>query len=388
MAELSRPVGLGLAARGSVSDAVAWAERARQDGLDSVWVHDSYFERDAVTYASAIASQVGGIRVAMGALNPLTRHPVLVAMTVSAVDDMAPGRVILGMGTGLPLRLGQMGIPYTPDAGLEAVSQAIDTMRALWSGERVPSGQPNLPPVQPMFPPVHRVPIYIAAYRSAFLRLAGAKADGYLARPAESIASLRRMLATLREASVAAGRGEDAVDVAGYLLTLVDRSRREALNRAKREPFVIYMMSVQSDLAMRRAGLDPELKDRVAEAWRAEDYHRAANLIPDELLDAFMLCGTREEVAEGAAAYHQAGMDLPVLQPVLQTEDQIREVLGAAVVYGRESAAAPLPSAQVAAAVPPGRDRLETTVEPEPARPAAPPERAGLASARQERRGI
>jgi 1,4-dihydroxy-2-naphthoate octaprenyltransferase len=366
MAELSRPIGLGLAARGSVSDSVAWAERARQAGLDSVWIHDSYFERDAVTYASAIASQVGGIRVAMGALNPLTRHPVLVAMTVSAVDDMAPGRVILGMGTGLPLRLGQMGIPYTPDSGLEAVSQAIDTMRALWSGERVPAGQPNLPPVQPMFPPVHRVPIYIAAYRSAFLRLAGAKADGYLARPAESIASLRGMLATLREASAAAGRAENAIDVAGYLLTLVDRSRREALNRAKREPFVIYMMSVQSDLAMRRAGLDPELKDRIAEAWRAEDYHRAASLIPDELLDAFMLCGTREEVAEGAAAYHQAGMDLPLLQPVLQTEDQLREVLGAAVEYGSTAPArAPLASARPAAASVSGRAaRLDRSIEP------------------------
>jgi 1,4-dihydroxy-2-naphthoate polyprenyltransferase len=341
MAELSRPIGLGLAARGSVADAVAWAERSRQAGLDSVWIHDSYFERDAVTYASAIASQVGGIRVAMGALNPLTRHPVLVAMTVSAVDDMAPGRVILGMGTGLPLRLGQMGIPYTPASGLEAVSSAIDTMRALWSGERVPAGKDGLPPVQPMFPPVHRVPIYIAAYRSAFLRLAGEKADGYLARPAESIASLEKMLETMRTASLAAGRDADAVEVAGYLLTLVDRSRREALNRAKREPFVIYMMSVQSDLAMRRAGLDPELKERIAAAWRAEDYHRAANLIPDELLDAFMLCGTREEVAEGAAAYHAAGMDLPLLQPVLQNEDQIREVLAAATEYGNAALAAP-----------------------------------------------
>jgi 1,4-dihydroxy-2-naphthoate octaprenyltransferase len=341
MAELSRSIGLGLAARGSVADAVAWAERSRQAGLDSVWIHDSYFERDAVTYASAIASRVGGIRVAMGALNPLTRHPVLVAMTVSAIDDMAPGRVILGMGTGLPLRLGQMGIPYTPASGLEAVSSAIDTMRALWSGERVPAAKEGLPPVQPMFPPVHRVPVYIAAYRSAFLRVAGEKADGYLARPAESIASLRKMLETMRTASVAAGRDADAVEVAGYLLTLVDRSRREALNRAKREPFVIYMMSVQSDLAMRRAGLDPELKERIAAAWRAEDYHRAAKLIPDELLDAFMLCGTREEVAEGAAAYHAAGMDLPLLQPVLQNEDQMREVLAAATEYGNAARAAP-----------------------------------------------
>jgi 1,4-dihydroxy-2-naphthoate octaprenyltransferase len=338
MGELSRPVGLGLAARGGVADVVGWAEQARRAGLDSVWVHDSYFERDAVTYASAVAAQVPGIRVALGALNPLTRHPVVVAMTVSALDEMAPGRVILGMGTGLPLRLAQMGIPYTPEAGVEAVSRAIDTMRALWSGQRVPAAVPGLPPVQPMFPPTHRVPVYVAAYRSAFLDLAGQKADGYLARPAESLPSLERMLARLRAATVAAGRPEDAVDVAGYLLTLVDRSRREALNRAKREPFVIYMMSIQSDLAMRRAGLDPELKDRIAAAWRAEDYHRAAALIPDELLDAFMLCGTREEVAAGAAAYHAAGMDLPVLQPVLQQEEHVREVLAAAVQYGAAGA--------------------------------------------------
>ena len=353
MAELSRPVGLGLAARGSVADAVAWAGQAGRAGLDSVWIHDSYFERDAVTYASAVAAQVQGIRVALGALNPLTRHPVVLAMTVSAIDEMAPGRVILGMGTGLPLRLAQMGIPYSPEAGVEAVSRAVDTLRALWSGQRIPPGVPGLPPVQPMFPPVHRVPIYVAAYRSAFLDLAGQKADGYLARPAESIPSLRTMLRRLRAASVAAGRQERAVDVAGYLLTLVDRSRRAALNRAKREPFVIYMMSVQTDLAMRRAGLDPQLKDRIGAAWRAEDYHGAAALIPDELLDAFMLCGTREEVAARAAAFHAAGMDLPVLQPVLQEEAQVREVLAAAAEFGRAALPGPVeaPAAEPGATV-------------------------------------
>ena len=57
MTELARPVGIGFAARGSVSDVVAWSNRARVAGLHSVWIHDSYFEREAVTYASAIASQ-------------------------------------------------------------------------------------------------------------------------------------------------------------------------------------------------------------------------------------------------------------------------------------------------------------------------------------------
>src|SRR5437764_3903616 len=147
MAELARQVGLGLAARGSVSDAVQWAERARRAGLDSVWIHDSYFEREAVTYASAIASQVEEIHVALGAVNPFTRHPVLVAMTVSSLDEMAPGRIILGLGSALPLRLRQMGIPYTPQAGHDRVSEAIDTVRTLWRGERIPPGPDGGPPV-------------------------------------------------------------------------------------------------------------------------------------------------------------------------------------------------------------------------------------------------
>ena len=341
MTELAQPVGIGFAARGEVAELVAWADHARGAGVHSVWIHDSLFERDAVTYATAIAAQVPQIRVAMGALSSYTRHPALIAMTVSALDDIAPGRIILGMGTALPLRLKQMGIPYSPDEGVSSVSAAIDTVRALWAGQRIPSATPGLPPIQPMFPPVHHVPIYIAAYRTAFLKLAGAKADGYLARPAESIPNMVRLIAKLRKASLQAGRDEGAVNVAGYLLTHVDKSRREALNRAKREPFVIYMMSVLSDFSLQQVGFEAELRDRISAAWRAEDYHQAAGLIPDEMLDSFMLCGTAEEVAEAAARYNQAGMDTPILQPVLQQQDQVREVLLAASLYGSAQIAQP-----------------------------------------------
>ncbi|HEX9674991.1 MAG TPA: LLM class flavin-dependent oxidoreductase [Anaerolineales bacterium] len=350
MTELAQPVGIGFAARGEVAELIAWADHARGAGVHSVWIHDSLFERDAVTYATAIAAQVPQIRVAMGALSSYTRHPALIAMTVSALDDLAPGRIILGMGTALPLRLKQMGIPYSPDEGVESVSAAIDMLRALWAGQRIPSATPGLPPIQPMFPPVHHVPIYIAAYRTAFLQLAGAKADGYLARPAESIPNMVRLIAKLRKASLQAGRDEGAVNVAGYLLTHVDKSRREALNRAKREPFVIYMMSVLSDFSLQQVGFEVELRDRISAAWRAEDYHQAAGLIPDEMLDSFMLCGTAEEVAEAAARYNQAGMDTPILQPVLQQQDQVREVLQAASLYGSAQIAQPAAAAGLAAA--------------------------------------
>jgi 1,4-dihydroxy-2-naphthoate octaprenyltransferase len=349
MAELARRVGLGLAARGEVADVVRWAEQARRLGFDSVWTHDSYFERDAVTYTSAIASQVEDIRVALGAVNPFTRHPVLLAMTVSSLDEMAPGRIVCGLGSALPLRLGQMGIPYHPQEGVERISACIDLLRTLWSGERIPAATEGMPPLQPMFPPVHQVPIFVAGYRTPMLELAGRKGDGYLARPLESVPALEVMLPKIRRASVQAGRPEDAVTTAGYLMTLIADTRREALNRAKREPFIIYMMSILSDVSLRRAGLERELRDGIAEAWRAEEYHRAAELIPDELLDAFVLCGTVEEIAEKTWEYHDVGLDIPVLQPVVQEDDQLDRLFRAATLYGSETREA---VAAVAAAAP------------------------------------
>ncbi len=335
MASLARRIGLGLAARGSVTDTIEWAQRARAAGLESVWFHDSYFERDAVTYATAVAAQVEGIKVGLGALNPFTRHPVLIAMTISALDEIAPERILLGLGSALPLRLGQMGVPYAPDEAAERVSTAIDTLHTLWKGERMPSGKPGLPPLVPQFPPVHRVPIYIAGYRSPMMVLAGQKADGYLARPAESIPGLKKLLRVMDRSARAAGREPNDIDVAGYLLTLVADTRRDAINRAKREPFVIYMMSILSDVTLKRAGFDPALRDQIAAAWRKEDFTTAGGLIPDELLDAFILCGTRREIADRAWEYHEAGMDLPLLQPVVQNEEQTSAVLDAARGTGR-----------------------------------------------------
>lgn len=339
---LGRKVGLGLAARGDVDDAVAYAREAERAGFDSIWLHESYFERDGVTYLTAIAAATETIRVGAGALNPYTRHPVVLAMTASTLDNLAPGRFALALGSGLPLRLNQMNVPY--EDTVAKVSETIDQVRTLWRGERVRFGDKG-PPVQPMFPPTYRIPVYVAGYQARFVSLCGEKADGYLARPAESVPAIRSIRRRVAEAARAAGRAPDDLQFAGYLLSLVDDNRRDALNRAKREPFVIYMMSVLSDVSLKRAGFPRELRDQIAAAWRAEDYHRAAQLIPDDLLDAFLLCGTTEDVARRALAYRDAGLDVPLLQPVLQEDEQVRALLEAGAVF------ASLPESRVASVV-------------------------------------
>lgn len=150
-------------------------------------------------------------------------------MTFSALDDLAPGRLILALGSGLPLRLAQMGIDYGDTAA--KVSECIDILRELWARRRLVLS-PNVPPLQPMFPPPHPIPIYIAGYQPRFLDLCGRKADGNLARPAESIPAIAQIRRRIEAAARAAGR--------------------------------------------------------------------TAELIPDELLDAFILYGTPEDIAHRA----------------------------------------------------------------------------------------
>ena len=126
MATLSRRIGLGLAARGEVDEVVDWAG-ARRDARASIRSGSTTATSSGTPSATSAPSRPSwartrredGFRVALGAVNPFTRHPVVLAMTGSALDEMPPGRIVMGLGTGLPLRLKQMGIPYAPDAAVE-----------------------------------------------------------------------------------------------------------------------------------------------------------------------------------------------------------------------------------------------------------------------------
>ena len=338
MPELNRPVGLGLAARGDVRDTVEWAVRAERAGLESVWVHDSYFERDPISFLAPMAQATRRIHLGAGALNPYTRHPFVVASTMASLDNIAEGRLSLALGSGLPLRLAQMNIAV--ENAPARVSESIEQIRTLWRGERLVLND-KVPPLVPMFPPPKRIPVYIAAYTKPYLALAGEKADGYLARPMESIAAFQLMRERVLDSAQRHGRDASAIDFRGYLLSYISDSRRDALNRAKREPFVIYMISILSDVSMSRAGFPNQLRDEVNRLWRAEDYHQAAEAIPDELLEAFVLAGTRHDVAARAQEYHRAGMTVPLLQPVVQDEDQVLATMDACVLYGTESVGQP-----------------------------------------------
>jgi 5,10-methylenetetrahydromethanopterin reductase len=327
-------VALGLNGNLPVRRAVEYARCAEARGLESCWVHEAYWNRDALTYLAAIAVSTQTLRLGTGCINPYTRHPVLVASSLATLDELSGGRVVLGFGTGYPARLREQGIahPYP----VEAMRESIDLIRRLWQGEKVThAGRVfMLSNVALTVRPAHSVPVYLAGWGPRMLRLAGEACEGYLARALESPASLRRLIGAVGNAAEARGRRAADVDAAAYVLCAIDPNRDAARSAMRRDPFLLYQFAVIDDRVLAENGIDPVSKQRIAEAFWRGDLAGASRQVGLELLDAFTLTGTPDDVLDRLAAYTTAGVRLPILQPVSIEEADVRRTID----VGREFA--------------------------------------------------
>ena len=82
-------------------DCVALARIAEANGYHAVWFPENAFGRGALPAASACAAATTTIGIGIGVFNPYSRHPTLMAMEIAALDELAQGRVRLGIGSGI-----------------------------------------------------------------------------------------------------------------------------------------------------------------------------------------------------------------------------------------------------------------------------------------------
>ncbi|MGA2874856.1 MAG: LLM class flavin-dependent oxidoreductase, partial [Nitrososphaerales archaeon] len=173
------------------------------------------------------------------------------------------------------------------------------------------------------------IPIYIAGWKKQMLALTGKYADGYVAKGGESIVSIKQIVSSIKSVAENANRSLAKIDVGAYLLTFVDKSKDLAVDRAKRDPFVTYMLSVQDDYLYSGTGIDPAKKKPIAENYFKGNLAEASSHITTEMIDSFTLVGTREEVSSRVLEYLRAGLNLPILQPISMKQEDVRAVLAA-----------------------------------------------------------
>src|SRR5256884_4109232 len=118
-----------------IRDGMRYARMAEEHGFEAVWQAESRLVREATVPMAAYAAVTDTIMVGSGVVNNWTRNVGLLAATFSTLDDLAPGRIILGIGAWWDPLASKVGI--SRDRPLRAMREIVTTVRALLANETV-----------------------------------------------------------------------------------------------------------------------------------------------------------------------------------------------------------------------------------------------------------
>jgi 5,10-methylenetetrahydromethanopterin reductase len=304
-----------------LADGLEYVRYAEERGFEAVWQAESRLVREATVPMAAYAAVTSRIRVGSGVIPIWTRNVGLLAATFATLDDLAPGRVILGLGGWWEPLASKVGVRrHHPLAAMREVVTAVRRLLAMervtFHGEFVHLDGVEIDVVHGDRSP-RRVPVYIGATGPRMLELAGEIADGVLLNYLVSPAYNEAALAALAVGAERAGRSLDELDRPQLVVCSVDHDRAAALDRS-RELLTQYLG--QQPHIMKASGVDPELIDKIGQAvsWPAgpEQIRAAMRLVPDDVVQMITASGTPAECRAKVAEYLAAGATCPVLYPL------------------------------------------------------------------------
>lgn len=284
----------------SVDAFAADVRRAETLGWNAALQPDSQLRRRD-TYVLLAAAARATERITLGTLlaNPVNRHPTVTASSIATVDELAPGRVLLGWGVGdTAVRLAGLR-----PARIKELEASTRLMRALLDGESVEVGA-----ARPAHLPHHRpVPIWIAAGGPRTLRMAGSVADGVFIRVGTHRANIETSVNAIRAGAAEAGRDPASVRFGAVFHTVLvdDPARAMLMAKSMAAGYYEYSPALFEPPKLTWNGPDPETLKREQKVW--PDFHHATDLeasgrvvdfLPASAADAFSLRGGPTQVAE------------------------------------------------------------------------------------------
>jgi len=314
-------VALYLQDKHPIREGMAYARYAEERGFEAVWQAESRLVREATVPMAAFAAVTDRIKVGSGVVNTWTRNIGLLAATFSTLDDLAPGRVILGLGAWWDPLASKVGIRRTKP--LQAMRETVETVRRLLAMERVTFHGEFVDVTDIELDIVHgdrspkHVPVYIGATGMRMMELAGEIGDGVVLNYMVGPDYNRRAMAALETGAARAGRTARDLDRPQLVVCSLDQDRDAALDRA-RELLTQYLG--QQPHIMAASGVDQALIEEIGRAltWPAgpEEIRRAMKLVPDEVVQSITASGTPEECRAKVREYTEAGATCPILYPL------------------------------------------------------------------------
>jgi F420-dependent oxidoreductase-like protein len=320
-------IGLQFDHGGDFRQAAARVAELEKAGLGLVSVPEAY-SFDAVSQLGYLAARTDRLAIASGIMQLYTRTPTLTAMTAAGLDHVSGGRFTLGIGASGPQVVeGFHGVRY--DAPLGRTREIVEICRQVWRREKVSySGRHYQVPLPDGAgtglgkalkiidrPVRERIPVSVAAIGPRNVALVAEIAEGW-----EPIFFHPEKAREVWGESLAAGYARRSPDLGGLDIS-VGAAVAFAENEAAAAPFLDV---VRSQLALYIGGMGAEGKNFYHDLACRYGYEEAAHLIqghylagrksdavaavPDDLVRAVSLIGSRSDIGERVAALRAAGV--------------------------------------------------------------------------------
>jgi 5,10-methylenetetrahydromethanopterin reductase len=294
---------------------------AEQRGFEAVWQAESRLVRDAIVPMAAYAAVTERIKVGSGVINNWTRNIGLLASTFLTLDDLAPDRVICGIGAWWDPLAKNVGIDRRKP--LTAMRETVEVLRRLLNMERVTfHGEFHhvegieLDVVHGRREP-RNVPIMIGATGMKMMELAGEIADGVVMNYCVPPEYNDRALEHIEIGAKRAGRGLSDLDLPQLIVCSVDEDEDRALDTS-RELLTQYI--AQQPHIAKASEVSQEVVDQIQSilGWPAthEQIQQAKHYVTDDLVTRITASGTPLQAQAKVKEYIDHGATCPILYTV------------------------------------------------------------------------
>lgn len=313
---------MGGLAGSEIESSVELARRAEELGFESVWMGEGRLMGNIVPHMTMVLHGTSRIRVGSGVLPYRTRNVSLLAATFKTLDEMAPGRVLMGLGAWWEPLASRVGLANRKP--LRAMREVITVSRELLAGRTVSFHGEFVDVTDIRFDGLHDddrraydVPIYIGAVRFGMVSLAGEIADGVLLDFLVPPSYTKRALAAVAEGAERSKRPLERFGVPQLVAcTVDDDDPQSAVDECK---FFLAQYLAQQSHITEFSGADPELVARIKQVvgWPTTraSVMEAAKLVPSSLVRSVSACGTTAQVLDKIEEYVAAGITEAVLCP-------------------------------------------------------------------------
>ena len=222
---------IGLVVYGTDARAVVSAIGSAADaGVRQIWMTQGTPAPDTLTIFAAAALQTPDVRLGTSIVPTYPRHPLALSQQALALNDLAPGRLRLGIGPShRPTIEGAYGIPMT--SPLEHLREYVIVLRAaLWEGQVDHHGR--FYTVRATLPRIAQTPILISALRELAFHLAGEVADGAISWICPVPYLIEKALPALRMGAAKSGR--PAPPLVAHVTVALSQDRQAVLAATRR----------------------------------------------------------------------------------------------------------------------------------------------------------